>query len=139
MEKPTHVHAGGVVLDGALDEASELGELDDFGKDLLGFPGGQPQDRAAEPYVLFSRQVLVKARTELQDRGDPAKTLQLALGGFDGAGKELEQRGFPAPFSPMIPSEPPWGRVKSMPRSAQKSSWNDRRRTSSLMLSMGRL
>ena len=71
-EPEAHVHPGRVRAHGQVDEALELGELDDVVEGLADLRALHPVDRAAQEDVLASREVRVEAGAELEQRADRA-------------------------------------------------------------------
>ena len=82
------------VLERHIQKVLQLAELHDLVKFLVQILGREAQHRAVEVDVLPGGQVHIKARTQLDERGDGAVDGDLAPGGLVHARNGLEQGGF---------------------------------------------
>src|SRR5207245_4603541 len=92
-EGQADVHAGGVVLDGRVNEFFELGEGDDFVEFAGDFAAGHPQDGAGEKRVLAAGKLGMEAGADFEERADAAVNLGPALGGARAGGGGSGERG----------------------------------------------
>ena len=86
-------HAGGVVLERHIQKVLQLAELHDLIKLFVQILGREAQHRAVQIDVLAGSQVHIKARAQLDERGDGAADRHLALAGLVHARNGLEQGG----------------------------------------------
>src|SRR3954468_21718020 len=77
-EREPHVHAARVVLDGRVDEARELGELDDRLAFAAYLRALQAEYRSVEEDVFSAGQIGMEAGANLEEAGDPAAQLDPA-------------------------------------------------------------
>jgi hypothetical protein len=90
-------HAAGIGFHGLVHEIADLGELFDLAVFLLDLSRSEPQDGAVQEDVVASGELGVEARAQLEQRRDPPVHLDLALGGSQNAGHQLQQGAFPGP------------------------------------------
>ncbi len=91
-EAEAHEHAGRVRAHRQIDELLELGERDDLVHHLAHACPREPVDRAVQIDVLAAGEVLVEARAELEQRGNPAAHLDAPGGRLDDLGDQPEKR-----------------------------------------------
>src|SRR5260370_958763 len=80
-EGQAHVHAGGVVLDGGVDEFFELGEGHDFIEFADDLRLAHAEDGAGEKGILASGQLGMKAGADFEEGADAAVDFGPAGGG----------------------------------------------------------
>src|SRR5262249_11816342 len=91
-ERQARVHAAGIALDGRVDEAANLGEVDDV-VELVGYLApAHAQDRPVQEDVLAAGQLRVEAGSDLEQAPDPAAQLDLTGRGGGDAAEYLQQR-----------------------------------------------
>ena len=98
-----HVHAGGIVFDGLVDEIPETGKIDDGLEALAHLPTAQAHDRAGQEDVFAACEVGMKAGPELQQGRDGA-------GGPDPAGGRnfrARQQGKQSAFTGAVGADNP--------------------------------
>src|SRR6266700_1353244 len=93
-EGQADVHAGGVVLDGRVNEFIEFGEGDDFVELAGDFGFGHAEDGAGEKGVFAAGELGMKAGADFEERADAAVNLRPAFGGAGDAGEDFEKSGF---------------------------------------------
>ncbi len=87
------VHAGGVVLDGSVDEFFELGEGHDFVEFAGDFALAHAQDGAGEESVFAAGEFGVEAGADFEEAADAAADFGVASGGAGDLGEDFEQGG----------------------------------------------
>ena len=87
-------HAGGIALDGGINEAVNLGEFHDLVHLFGNFCAAHAQDCAVEVYVFAAGELRMEASTHFQQARDAAMDADFALGGRSDAGNQLEHGGF---------------------------------------------
>ena len=87
-------HAGGVVFQRHIQKVFQLAEFYDLVKFFVQILGREAQHRAVEIDILAGGQIHIKARAQLDERGDGAVYGHLALAGLVHPGNGLEQGGF---------------------------------------------
>ena len=92
-EAEAHIHAGGVGLDGSVDELLELGERHDLVETLVDLTTRESEHDAVDDDVLTPGDLGVKAGAQLDEGGHAAVHSQGASGGLRDARNELEQGG----------------------------------------------
>src|SRR5258708_10262862 len=93
-EGEADVHAGGVVLDGGVNEFFEFGEGHDFIEFADDFRFAHAEDGAGEKRVLPAGELGMKAGADFEERADAAVDFGPAGGGAGDAGKDFEKSGF---------------------------------------------
>src|SRR5579885_2869087 len=93
-ESETDVHAGGVVLDGGIDELFEFGEGDDFVELGGDFAAGHAEDGAGEEGVFAAGEFRMEACADFEEGADAAADFGESGGGAGDAGKDFEEGGF---------------------------------------------
>src|ERR1022692_105760 len=99
-EGQPHVHAAGILFDGAGDELADFREGFDGRHGALDFGAGQPHDFAVEEDVLAAAEFGVEARAEFKQRRDAPACEYPPLGGLQDAGHDLEQRALAGAVRP---------------------------------------
>ena len=95
-KRQTRHHTGGIVFKRYIEEILQLAEFHnvvEFGVDVL---GGVAQHGAVEVDIFACGQVHIKARAQLDQRGNGAVDGHLAGAGLVHAGNHLQQRAFAA-------------------------------------------
>ncbi len=90
-ETQAHLHAGGVVFEGGVDEVLEFGELNDVLDALLGVAVAETVEAGVEEDVFVAAELGMEADAKLDERGDAAVGDDLPLTGFQDAGDDLQQ------------------------------------------------
>ena len=90
-EAQAHLHAGGVVFEGGVDEVLEFRELDDVLDALLGFVVAKAVEAGVEEDIFVAAELGMEADAELDEGGDAASGDDLALAGLQDAGDDLQQ------------------------------------------------
>ena len=122
-EPEPHRHAARVGADGPVDRVLDLGERDDLVEALADLGSAKALDRAVQEDVLAAREVGVKARSELEQRADPAarpgraRSVGLMIPASTRSSVDL-----PEPLRPISPTASPGVISADTPRSAQTSS-----------------
>src|SRR5207248_7624159 len=92
-ESQADVHAGGVVLDGSVNEFFEFGEGDDFVELAGDFGFGHAENGAGEKRVFAAGKLGMEACADFEERADAAMNFRPVFGGARDAGKDFEKRG----------------------------------------------
>ena len=90
-EAQAHLHAGGVIFEGGVDEVGQLREFDDVLDALLGVAVAKAVEAGVEEDVFVAAELGVEADAELNEGGDAAMGDDPALGRFQDAGDDLQQ------------------------------------------------
>src|SRR5579884_2778294 len=93
-EGETDVHAGGVVLDGGVDELIEFGEGDDFVELGGDFAASHAEDGAGEEGVFAAGEFRMEACADFEEGADAAADCGETGGGAGDAGEDFEEGGF---------------------------------------------
>lgn len=93
-EAQTHLHAGGVILEGGVDEVGQLREFDDVLDALLGVAVAKTVEAGVEKDVFIAAEFGMEADAKLNKRCDPATGDDPALAGLQDAGDDLQQGAF---------------------------------------------
>ena len=93
-EGQADVHAGGVALDGRVDEFLDFGEGDDLVELAGDFALAHAEDGAVEEDVFAAGELGMEAGADFEQAADAAVNVGVADGGLGDARKNLEQRGF---------------------------------------------
>src|SRR5205085_9727519 len=93
-KREAHVHARRMRFHGAVEERSELGELEDRRQFLFDFGWGGTEECGVECGVVATAELRMKAGAELEDRRDGALRLERPAARLRHVAQELEQRAF---------------------------------------------
>src|SRR5262249_34342913 len=85
------VHAGGIALDGRVEEFLDLGEGDDLVELAVDLGLAHAEDGAVHVDVLAARELGVEAGADLQEGGEAAAEPRRAGGGLDDAAEDLQE------------------------------------------------
>ena len=96
-EAEAELHAARIHLHGSVEDAAELGELDDLVEAPADVGPAHAEDLAVEPDVLAGGQLGMDAGTDLDQRGDTSANADASGGRIRDARDELERGGFPRP------------------------------------------
>ena len=91
-----HHHAAGIRFDRLVDEIADLGELRDVGELAIHLFRGKSKNRRVEINIVAARKFRIEARTELEQRRDPAIHAHRAGSRLQNARADLQQRAFAA-------------------------------------------
>jgi hypothetical protein len=93
-ERKPDIHAAGIGPDRTVKKLSEFREFDNGRQILLELLHGDAHDRGIQARVLVSRELGMEACAEFQQRRDAPFRLDVSPAGMQGAGDDLQQRGF---------------------------------------------
>ncbi len=90
-EGEADVHAARVALHRRVEEALDLGELDDLVELAAHLGAAHPEDRAVEVDVLATAQLRVEAGADLEQAADPAAHCDPSLGRLGDPAQDLQE------------------------------------------------
>ena len=93
-EAQAHLHAGGVILEGGVDEVGQLREFDDVLDALLGIAVAKTVEAGVEKDVFIAAEFRMEADAKLNEWGDAATGDDPTLAGLQDAGDDLQQGAF---------------------------------------------
>src|SRR5205807_4791590 len=91
-ESEADVHAGGVGLDGLVDELGDAGEGDDLVEARVDLLARKPEHDAVDVDVFAAGDFGMESGAKLDERGHAAVHSHAAAGRLEDSGDELEQR-----------------------------------------------
>src|ERR1700723_1881143 len=93
------------MLDWCVEKFFYFGKSDDFVEPFADFPFCHSENRSVEKNVLPSGKFGVKARTNLEQAGDPSLQQNAALGRLADMAQDLEQSAFAGAVTPNDPED----------------------------------
>ena len=111
-EGQTHIHSGGILLDGSVDEFADIGEVDDGLLALQHVAFGVAHQQAVEQDVLPAREFVMESRAQFDQRRQRAIDGDRTFGRPVDAGDNFQQRALARSIASNDADGLPMGYVK---------------------------